>query len=82
MCSCAWNSTAARSSFSSITGNSMVRTTIFWLATPSSTLRPTKWFFFQKDLSSDARAATSTISPSETSPSCSGCTAALVSTWD
>ena len=42
MASWAWNSMAARSSFSSMIGNSMVRTTIFWFATPSENFLPVK----------------------------------------
>ena len=40
MASWAWNSMAARSSLASMIGNSMVRTTIFWLATPSENRLP------------------------------------------
>ena len=69
MASCAWNSMAARSSLGSMMGNSMVRTTIFWLAMPTENRLPVKPAAFQKVLSSSASPSMSTTSPSNMRPS-------------
>ena len=69
MASCAWNSMAARSSLGSMIGNSMVRTTIFWLAMPTEKRLPVNPAAFQKVLSSAASPSTSTTSPSNMRPS-------------
>ena len=69
MASCAWNSMAARSSLGSMMGNSMVRTTIFWLAMPIEKRLPVKPADFQNVLSSAASPSTSTTSPSNMRPS-------------
>ena len=69
MASCAWNSMAARSSLGSMIGNSIVRTTIFWLAMPTEKRLPVNPPSFQKVLSSAASPSTSTTSPSNMRPS-------------
>ena len=69
MASWAWNSIAARSSFGSMIGNSIVRTTIFWLAMPTENRLPENPALFQKVFSSAARPSLSTTSPSNMRPS-------------
>ena len=72
---------AARSSLGSMIGNSMVRTTIFWLATPTENRLPVNPAAFQNVLSSAASPSTSTTSPSNMSPSGSARAETAMSVW-